>query len=220
MPDDKGVLRQLRRAAPVLAVAYAAAAGLLLLIVVLRVLGVVGDFGEITRDPIHRTGVHPFVGFLSNTGVLFWSAAAAISFFCAAVLRGREDGRGDASFYFWTGILTAYLTLDDLFLFHDVVFREDLNVNEWITYSVYLAVVAAFVYGYRMKIRRTDYAVLVLAALFFGLSVFVDLITDIGWIPGAYLFEDGFKFLGIISWLMYLVLAGYTDVRRRQGDRS
>lgn len=54
---------------------------------------------------------------------------------------------------------------------------------------------------FRTHIRKTPFIILLLAFVFLGLSVLSDLIKISGVNP--YLFEDGFKMIGIISWLVY-----------------
>ncbi|RJQ48052.1 MAG: hypothetical protein C4534_00245 [Gaiellales bacterium] len=201
--------KQLRRSRRLLLAVFGAAVLVLAVIGLLRVfLGV--DIGELTRDPIHKTGLHPFVGFLSNAGVLLWAFAAAICLFCAFVLR-RTDG--DASgFYLAAGLITAWMMLDDLFLFHDVILREYLGVAELVTYPLYFAAVAAFFYVFRRRVLDSEYVILILTAMFFLATMLLDLLVDNQLIPGEYLFEDGFKFLGIVGWLTYFGRTGFSDV--------
>lgn len=211
---------QLKLLGPLLLKVYA----LLLLVLVgiglLRVFFDV-DIGELTRDPIHETGLHPFVGFLSNTGILLWCLTAAVCLFTAFVLRRSNDDADRVSFFLYGGLLTGWLMLDDLFLFHDVILREYLHVGEAITYSVYVFAVAFFFYHFRNLVKRTDYVIIFLALVFFAVSLLVDFVADRQVdIPGHYLFEDGFKFLGIASWMLFFTRTAFVDIMAATGARK
>jgi predicted nucleic-acid-binding Zn-ribbon protein len=118
--------------------------------------------------------------------------------------------------------------VDDLFLFHDVIFREYLGISELIVYPLYMAGTALFLYHFRERIGNSDYIILMLSIGFFVMSIFADIISDKVFssqgMPGGYLFEDGFKFLGIASWLVYFSRTAFLDimgvVRKRKARMS
>jgi len=57
-----------------------------------------------------------------------------------------------------------------------------------------------------MIIIRSGWIFLLLAFVFFGLSLVVDLFLQNRWhSPWRIFFEDGFKLLGIVSWSCYLI---------------
>lgn len=213
--------RQLRQLSPLLVKIYALILAILALVVIARVtLGL--EIGELTRDPIHKTGLHPFVGVLSNIGVLVWCFTAAYCFFAAYVLR-RGNVRGErARFFLFGGLITAWLMLDDLLLFHDVIFREYLRVNEIVTYLLYAVVAGLFFYRFRELLKGFDYILLVLATGFFAASMGTDVLIDrqLATMPGVYLFEDGFKILGIGSWAMFFTRTAFYEVMTTAGARK
>ncbi|MHB0915924.1 MAG: hypothetical protein ACYC5A_10500 [Thermoleophilia bacterium] len=212
--------RQLRQLSPLMLKVYAFILAALASTVIARLtLGL--DIGELTRDPIHKTGLHPFVGVLSNIGVLIWCFTAAYCFFAAYVLRRGNVGGERTRFFFYGGLITAWLMVDDLFLFHDVIFRENLGVSEIVTYPLYALVVGLFFYRFRELLKGFDYVLMVLAAGFFAASMVTDLLIDrqIFTMPGVYLFEDGFKFLGIGSWAMFFTRTAFSEVMATAGAR-
>lgn len=82
------------------------------------------------NDPATHSGTHPLVGALSNLGVLLWWTSASIWLFTAALLRGREDRRFACQFALVSGMLTAYLGLDDLYLLHDELLPDYLGAPQ------------------------------------------------------------------------------------------
>jgi hypothetical protein len=188
-------------------------------------MSIVGDFdvGKITRDPAQITRTHPFVGSLSNLGILGWCSPAAVCFFCSAAFWRDRKRRASASFLFFSGLLTTLLLLDDLFLFHEIVFPRYFHMPEKIVYVSYLAAVLVFLLAFRREILQTEYVVLVLAFGFFGLSILVDLFG--AHIPDHLLLEDGCKFLGIVTWLIYFIRVCFQYLtldasRRKRGSFS
>lgn len=162
--------------------------------------------GRLTRDPTAIVGVPLYTGFLSQIGIFFWSASVAICMFSAKVLpRRHPDSLKIRRFLFISGLLTLVLGLDDAFLLH-----EELFPYFGIPQIVVLVSYAGFVLFYLIKfysiILKTEYILLVMALVFFGISMTLDLFHPSGIDP--YLFEDGAKLLGIVSWLSYFFRVG------------
>jgi len=124
-------------------------------------------------------GVNPFLGFVSNLGVLVWCASAAVCLFSWAVLRNRVDARIFASFVFYAGLLSALLLVDDFFELHELVFPKYLHVPETFTYACYgfLAVALLFTFS---RLHFED-------RLFHSPSLirFPGLVNAVGRIPGT-----------------------------------
>lgn len=200
MKNTQGFYDQLRSAAPVLMKLYAPALLLLFGIGLARVIGDV-NIGKITRDPAQAVGHHPFVGLLSNIGLLLWCASSAICVFCFAALRHDATKRNVAALLLAAASISSILLLDDYFLLHDFVVPTYLHVSEKAVYGVYGIGAFAFLMGFQSTIVRTEYVILALAFVFFALSTLFDVIP--AYVPGHFLFEDGFKLLGIMSWVCY-----------------
>jgi len=183
--------------------AYGGAILLLLLVVVARLAWQI-PVGDLTRDPAAVAGTHPFVGWLSNVGVLGWCVTASICLFTASVLRRRGGQQGDARFLFAAGLLTMLVLIDDLFVLHEGVFPIYLGVPGNVFIPFYAAMLAALILVFRDQIRSSNFGLLCLSVICLGLSVVFDLVSRFTWVTGLFLIEDGFKLLGIVGWALYL----------------
>jgi hypothetical protein len=157
-------------------------------------------FGRLTRDPVAvlRGPVH--IGYLSQAGIFFWAAAAAACFFAARLLREGAPPSEMRRFLRVAGSLTLMLGLDDMFLLHERVFPA-LGVPEPVVYAAYIAFVLYFLVRFRALILQTEYVLLGMALTFFAVSVGLDVLDPAGIDP--YLWEDGAKLVGIVSWTTY-----------------
>lgn len=157
---------------------------------------------------------NPFVGVVSNIGILFWCICASICFFGYIILRTNQDielsqFRGVGTFFRCFGIITSILLLDDLFLFHETIAPKLFNISQKAVYFCYAFVVVWAIIKHRKTIVKTEWNLLFLAFIFFACSVIMD--EFIEWfypvklsedgLPA--LIEDGFKLLGIVSWCAY-----------------
>jgi hypothetical protein len=164
------------------------------------------------RD-IVATGKLPFfAGFISQLGGMLWCATVAVCFFSLLILRRQSSSLASSrSFLLQAGILTGVLLMDDIFLFHEEVAPNYLHMGEKFVMATYLLLGVAFVFLNRNEILSSEYLLLLLALAMLGTSVFLDAlpIDDLGL---RYFFkrleiflEDGFKFAGIATWLIYFV---------------
>lgn len=159
---------------------------------------------KFTRDPASLLESHPLLGVVSNVGVLFWAAAAAISLFTATLLGRQGQDRERRMFLISAGLLTSWLLLDDFFLFHEWLFPAVLGVPQTLVLATYGALAAFLFLRFAALILRTEYLLLALAMVLFALSMAIDQLP-IAWFAWDWLFliEDGLKLLGIVSWLGY-----------------
>jgi hypothetical protein len=157
--------------------------------------------------------VNPLYGFLSNLGILGWIISAAVCLFSATIIY-RFKSKKIFDFLLYSGLLSAYLGLDDLFLIHEYIVTKYFHIQE----NYFLALIGLLVIIYLLKfagfILTTDYNFLVIAIFFLTTSVFIDVLSaqynqDIVWA----FHEDGFKWLGIVSWASYFVCTSYSFVR-------
>ncbi len=208
---DRGWKYQLRSIGAVGVAAYALTTLLLFAVVVARL---VWDLpvGDLTRDPAVVAGTHPFVGWLSNVGILGWCAAASICLFTAGVLGNQHVRRGTRRFLCAAGLFTLLMLIDDLFMLHDEVFPVYLGIGETPFYWFYGVVLGVLILVFRERILSTDHFVLVVSLLCFGASVFFDLLSKHTWVTGLFLIEDGFKLFGIVSWALYFGNLSYRSL--------
>ena len=161
-----------------------------------------------TRDPAAVADIHPFTGIASNLGVLLWASTAAICLFSWVSLRRNSVDKNSATFLFYAGLMTIILTFDDLFLLHENIFPDYLGISQKIVLIIYLGLLLVGLVKFRKDIMKTEYLILLIALAFFGLSIFTDVFDhQIKALIGDwhYLFEDGFKLLGIVGWFGYFL---------------
>jgi hypothetical protein len=166
--------------------------------------------GDLTRDPAAISGVPVYTGFLSNMGMLFWSSTVAVCFFTATFVARRAATRPTGRFLYASGLLTLLLLMDDLFQLHERVFPLSLGIPEPIVFLGYGSMTLVYLTRFRRVILDSEYLLLGLALGCFGLSVAVDVLTD----RELYLWEDGAKFVGIVTWLAYFARVSAQVLRR------
>lgn len=152
----------------------------------------------LTRDPLAISNANFYIGMISNIGILFWCACAAICLFSSVILRQNSRYR-ESRFLLFSGLLTSFLMLDDLFMLHELVLPVYLRISEYVVYAIYLGVVVSFFIKNIKAIKKTEFVILLAATGFLGLSIVCD--TLISNLP--IFVEDVFKFLGITSWFTY-----------------
>lgn len=160
------------------------------------------EIEKFTADPITTFDSHPFVGVVSNLGALLWCTAAVVCLFSYLILRNKIRHKS-ASFLLWSGLLTALLLFDDLFMFHDYLAITHLDIEQTTVYIIYFILAITWFIYFLDEIRSNDFMILLLAGLFLGLSVIGDFILPQEGI--AYMFEDASKFFGIVTWTIYFI---------------
>ncbi|WP_435625408.1 hypothetical protein [Flagellimonas sp.] len=156
--------------------------------------------GNLTRDIVAIANVPIYTGFFSQIGIFLWVATATLCMFSARIGSKTKKNPDHKKYLFVSGLLTILLCLDDIFLLHEVVFPF-LGIPEKVVFIGYASIVIAWIITFYSVILATDYILLVLAFFFFGLSVTLDVFPIFNWSP--FLFEDGFKMAGIVSWSVY-----------------
>lgn len=170
-----------------------------------------------TRD-ISAIGNLPFfAGLVSQLGGLLWSAALTICIFVYFVLQAQEQNtRLPRRFLLQAALLTGVLLLDDFFLFHEDIGPDYLHISERLIVLSYGLIAAVFLFSNLREILASEYLILGLALILFGLSIFVDAV-DLEKLNGlesifneqfSIFLEDGFKFVGVATWLVYFARYG------------
>lgn len=177
-------------------------------------------FGYFSRDAIQTLWHEPnavvefYIGFLSNFGIMFWCFSVAILLISSKIAKDLGRPKPIYKFLFFSGLLTLFMLIDDLFLLHDVIIPYYLEISEKIFYIFYGSSVLALLFFFRDTILKSDYILLLLAFAFMASSVITDVLLTLGLnISDIYLVEDGFKFMGIISWFVYFTRTSYFNIR-------
>lgn len=162
-----------------------------------------------TRDPISLFNGYPFIGVISNIGILFWCSTSAICLFSSAIHSQRKHTEVSV-FLFFSGLLTLLLLLDDLFMFHDTIFPHYLFIPKIAVYLGYLLLMTIYFIKFGKLILTTEYTILYIACGFFALSM----ICDVFWVQNSmeFLVEDGFKLFGIVTWFIFFIRTCFTEV--------
>ena len=207
----KSFLKQIARIYPLVLIIY------LPTILILLAVGIISwrtniPIMDFTRDPLSIMDAPVYIGVISNLGILFWTAGAAICFFSAAMIAQINQKSQDFYFLLFGGIITTVLLFDDFFLFHEKVFPLYLNTSESQVFFIYLLMLLVYLIVFRKKIMATDFILLGLSLMCFAMSAIIDEIFVVHF-RGKFLVEDGFKLLGILTWTAYFTRVGMTKIR-------
>jgi hypothetical protein len=179
-------------------------------------------FSDLSRDPSEILKSPFYLGALSHLGILVWCSSAAICLFAAAFpvrdSRWGEQGR----FLLVSGVLTAWLVVDDLLTLHEVALPNLLSVRQRYVFAAYAVAVALYLVRFRRVLLDTDYPLLIVAFVFFGVSVLSDAVQARFPLPGHHYVEDCSKMLGIVAWTVYFARTAMRHVRLRDepGERE
>lgn len=154
------------------------------------------DSESVIRDLAQSCGLALGVGMLSNFGYLLWSAAAAIALFGAALAGTAALQR---QLLACGGSFSLLLCLDDMFLLHDKYIGPSLL---YILYAIFALLILL---RFRNLVLALGGASFLVAVGLLGGSILLDKLQDT--LPVAYstsqVFEEGFKFMGIATWLHF-----------------
>lgn len=189
--------------------------GLISFILILLAVSLISDVPVriFTRDPLQIVDAPFYTGILSNIGILFWSAACSVCLFTYFGYRAYPN----SSFLLFSGILTLALLLDDFFLFHEVVYRNYLHIPQKVIFTVYLISVIYMLFKFKTTIYESEFVFLFSSLFFFFLSGIFDVIPQ-NYFTFHHLFEDGFKFIGIIFWSVYYIRTSFSYLKIKNAD--
>ena len=158
---------------------------------------------HMTRDITAAASIPPYTGFFSQIGFVLWIVTATLCIFSAYISPKRQGNRMFIRFLYFFGLLSLLLCFDDMFLLHETVIPYFFDISENVTFAFYGVFVISLLLKFYSIILKTDYILLAMAFIFFGLSIAVDTINIR--IPGlnSLILEDGAKMFGIVSWLTY-----------------
>ena len=158
------------------------------------------------EDPAAVTEAPFYVGFFSNIGILLWCAAAAICFFCSAILYRGQAEKTQQAFFFCSGLMISVLMLDDFFMLHETVMPDYFGIPQNVIQGSYGLMVLLYLREFRKLLFDAEHLILFIAFGFLGFSMFCDVVPFR--VPAHLLFEEGSKLLGIASFLIYFSKEG------------
>src|SRR5262245_42757217 len=172
------------------------------------------DAGVLTRDPAQVMDAVPYVGAFALLTMLIWGAAATVCLFTALLLWRAGAPARERNYLLCAGLLTTLLVADDALMIHEQVLPILLGISEKPTYAVYILLTIALFVWFRDVVRRTPVWLLCAALAWFAVSAIVDLNNPVSLLPQYYLWEDGPKLLGIVTWLGYFTIVCLTFLER------
>jgi hypothetical protein len=173
---------------------------------------------QMTQDPTTVLGGPFYVGAISNLGNVLWAAAVALCLFAARGLPGIV-GAGWSRFLLVSGTFTALLLADDLLLVHDEILPRYAGITGDAYGILYVAGMIGFLVAFRARIMRTNWPVLAVALVLFGISTVVDVgssqLSQLVPSSTVILLEDAAKLLGIGTWLAYFASVARQAISER-----
>jgi hypothetical protein len=165
---------------------------------------------RLAKDPAQVVGYEPYIGMLSNLAVLLWFATAVVCFFAEIILRKSGAVLRTRLFMLATGTLSLILALDDLFLFHDVILPNTLEIRESFFYLIYLISIILYVLVFLRDIHQKEHILFWISflLLFYSRSFrfFHPFLREYE-TPG-----DMLKFFGIVFWLAFFYRSALQEV--------
>ncbi len=168
--------------------------------------------GDLTRDPLATAELPFYVGFMSQVGLLIWSACASVTLFSALMIPDSPQNRPIKLFLVGAGLFTVFLALDDAFLLHEELFPK-FGISETLVYGVYFAMLGLFLFASRKIFMHTPYIILLTALACFALSIGLDELPLEQWDINPFLLGDSFKLMGILAWCQYFVRVSLFQLR-------
>lgn len=168
--------------------------------------------GDLTRDPLATAQLPFYVGFMSQLGLIIWSACASVTLFSALMIPNTAQKHAVKLFLFGSGCFTVFLALDDAFLLHEEFFPR-FGISETMVYGVYFLALTVFVYSFRNFMASTPYIILLTALVCFALSIGIDELPLERLDINPFLLEDGFKLVGILTWCVYFLRVSLSELR-------
>ena len=181
------------------ALRWALIPALLVYVASLSLSGLAGIKGQLVlRDLAQTCGTPAGVGLLSNLGYLLWLAAAAVALFTAYSEQPGVRGK-QYELLACGGWFSFILCIDDMFLLHD------RYIGQTFLYVVYMVFAALIATRYRRQLMASRGELFLLAVALLGASIGLDQFQRD--LPFKYetvqLVEEGAKFLGIATWVLY-----------------
>ncbi|WP_051469967.1 hypothetical protein [Fischerella sp. PCC 9605] len=173
----------------------------------------------LTRDPAAILGQPFYIGLLSNIGILLWCSCAAICIFSFFVLK-KDIKKKESKFLLFSGLLSSILLIDDLLMVHEDVFPNYLHISEKLFFLGYAVILSLYLINFVETIVKTDFIILILAFAFFGMSIVSDTLFSNINNNYMFLFEDGAKLLGIVTWFIYFARVCMNKIKYNQNVSS
>ncbi len=168
---------------------------------------------KLAKDPAEVVKFPPYIGLLSNWGVILWVMTAAICLFGAVILKKQNAPRDTLRFILLSGLLSLVLGIDDLFLFHDRLLPKMLHIPEAFFYLIYFFVFLVYLISFTSQIMKYDYLLFWVSFLLLVTSRRIGAI--IPFLDKFMTTGDMLKYFGIVFWLAFFYRTVLHEVSAR-----
>jgi hypothetical protein len=152
-----------------------------------------------------------YAGFFSTAGIALWAATAAMSFLALST----HPDRGTAGLLIIGAVVSLILCVDDAYLMHETI-KNTIGIPSFLTISAYGLLTIYLVWRARAALlERPDVGILLAGVALLALSVLLDAAgeADLPTPPLSAVFEDVFKFLGIVTWTYFFAQVARGAIR-------
>lgn len=165
---------------------------------------------KLAKDPAEVTKVQPYIGMLSNWGVLLWVITGTVCVFSAVLLKQFNAPSASYRFIAVSGALSLLLGIDDLYMFHERLLPRMFHIPEFFYYVLYLLTFLTYLAYFARQILKYDYLLFAAALFLFGLSR--DYFIQIPYFGDFVTTEDMLKYFGIVFWLIFFFRTSLQEV--------
>lgn len=204
------VREQLRNITPIIIISFAATTALLSIVILMGIEYNV-ELDHFTQDPTAIVNAPFYIGFFSDIGILLWCGSVAFCFLTKAILPKSTGTKKIRNYLLYSGLISALLMFDDLFLLHEEAFPKFLGIPENGVYVIYANILILYLLMFREMILKTEYVLLGLGFLLIGISTVVDLVPMP--LPEDSFLEDTVKLFGIVCWFIYFLRLCYNEIK-------
>lgn len=152
-------------------------------------------------DPASFTNSPIYLGIISNAGIILWAFSAAILLFTAILIWSNNSLINEMKFLLTAFILTLLLMIDDLLLFHELLFPKYLGIPQKFFFIFYFVYLIFYLFYFKTIHLQAKLVYLLIALLFFASSIFFDTMVKETHLTN--LLEDGSKLCGNFCWFFY-----------------
>jgi hypothetical protein len=164
----------------------------------------------LAKDPADTKHFSPYIGMLSNWGVILWTATAVICLFSAVLLKQQKAPDATRRFLVVSGIFSLFLGIDDLYMLHDRLLPRMFHLPEIFFYLLYFFAFAAYLAYFTRQILKYDYLLFMAAFLFFVISR--QFFIKIPYFGQFNTTGDMLKYFGIVFWLAFFYRTALHEV--------
>ncbi|MCB0447459.1 MAG: hypothetical protein KDD03_08100 [Gelidibacter sp.] len=123
----------------------------------------------LTTDVTVAANAPLYFGIQSQIGIFFWAATAAICSYSSNLVMSKPN----KNFLLVSASISLFLGLDDIFMFHEIVFPS-LGVPQKVVYLSYALLMLLYGFKFLKTLLSTEYVLFALAIGFFGISLLTD----------------------------------------------